>query len=549
MPNSDQTSQEYLLIKCFAYKYTPPFTKLDRTGSDLSTFSRYSIPLDDTQYFTKYDISPFVTSYSFEQNIDETTYSWSLELQDLALSYGTINNKVKIKPLDRSTLTGGLSFSSNTDSTGLVSVYETNSNTFDNNTVSGGSSNSLNTVDPILAAKERRGLTPGPMTVQGSNPPIISKIPGLRLSDLIQEYDFISVFLYKSTTPLTNIWGSFTTDHTLTNNPQRIFNYKVTTDISPFGLKNPLDPELQNESVLLTKMPNGQTLFSNEFNGFVMKKNIQSSINQVDRVIVSGNGWSRLFGSTRRAMKPSLFQNSLYQAGQVLGLEDVSALENNLAGRNISQIVRDLFDQVYRIDFNTTTATVINTQANSLVSNKNNSTNLSSSTQNQSEFFSSPLGSSLSVTPSLASASSLSTTNPILLGDSFYNITSLIVANGYPANLFNMPQYLLSTVMKLRPFAYIDITDKTADNAFIEGAIAAAAQAAAVQQNANFTASTVDSKSVKVPPEYESENTSVDASPKLHKVPPDEPHDATQTTVRGVSVPVAELERLSYFIY
>jgi hypothetical protein len=232
-----------------------------------------------------------------------------------------------------------------------------------------------------------------------------------------------------------------------------------------------------------------------------MKKNIQSSINQVDRVIVSGNGWSRLFGSTRRAMKPSLFQNSLYQAGQVLGLEDVSALENNLAGRNISQIVRDLFDQVYRIDFNTTTATVINTQANSLVSNKNNSTNLSSSTQNQSEFFSSPLGSSLSVTPSLASASSLSTTNPILLGDSFYNITSLIVANGYPANLFNMPQYLLSTVMKLRPFAYIDITDKTADNAFIAGAIAAAAQAAAVQQNSNFIASTVDSKSVKVPPE------------------------------------------------
>ena len=77
----------------------------------------------------------------------------------------------------------------------------------------------------------------------------------------------------------------------------------------PFRIyKNPLDPYLQYESVLLTKMPNGQTLFSNEFNGFVIKKNIISTINQVDRITITGNGWSRLFGSTRRAMKPSLFQ-------------------------------------------------------------------------------------------------------------------------------------------------------------------------------------------------------------------------------------------------
>src|ERR1035437_5803471 len=470
MPNSNQSSQEYLTIKCFLYKYTPAFGKLDKTGSDLATFSRFSVPLDDTQFFTKYDISPFVTSYSFEQNIDETTYAWSLELMDQAFSFSMIDAKLKVTPLTGSTLRRGLSFSQNTNSFPLLAEYETSANNYDSNTVHGGSSNKFNTVDPILAAKQHRGLTPGPMTVQGTNPPLISDIPGLRLSDLIQEYDFISLFLYKNTTPLTDIFGTFTTDDSLKNNPQRIFNYKFTTDNSqafqqfqnpqaaPF--QNPVDPELQNESVLLTKMPNGHTLFSNEFNGFVMKKNTLSSIGQVDRVTISGNGWSRLFGSTRRAMKPSLFQDSLYQTGQVLGLEDASALENNLAGRNISQIVRDLFDQVYRIDFNTSTITVINTQANSLVLNKNNSTNLSTSTQNQSQFFASPLGtissSSLSVTPSLASASPLSTTNPILLGDSFYNITSLIVANEYPANLFNMPQYLLSTVMKLRPFAYIE---------------------------------------------------------------------------------------------
>ena len=104
----------------------------------------------------------FVTSYSFDQNIDETTYSWSVELQDLALSYSTIDTKLKVLPSAGSTLRGGLAFTSgtntnittqgsvstglsagstsaptfiqNTDSLNLVSQYETNANTFANNT-------------------------------------------------------------------------------------------------------------------------------------------------------------------------------------------------------------------------------------------------------------------------------------------------------------------------------------------------------------------------------------------------------------------------------
>src|SRR5271157_4857599 len=259
MAQSDQISNEYLFVKCFVYKYIPPFTKLGREGSDLSTFSRFSVPLDDTQYFTKYDISPFVTSYSFDQSIDETTYSWSVELMDQAFSYSTINTKIKVLPFESSPLKGGLSFSQNTNSLRILSQYETNANTFDNNdpTVD-------NSTLPILGAKSNRGLAPGPMTAQGTNPPIVSNVHGLRLSDLIQEYDFISLFLYKNTTPLTNIWGTFDVDFTLQHNPLWIFSYKTTTDIPPFGLKNPIDPMLQNESVLLTKMPNGQTLFSNE---------------------------------------------------------------------------------------------------------------------------------------------------------------------------------------------------------------------------------------------------------------------------------------------
>ena len=57
MATSDQVSQEYLYIKCFLYKYTPKFTAVTgntATGDTpaLSTFTPYSIPLDDTTYFT-----------------------------------------------------------------------------------------------------------------------------------------------------------------------------------------------------------------------------------------------------------------------------------------------------------------------------------------------------------------------------------------------------------------------------------------------------------------------------------------------------------------
>src|SRR5208282_6087140 len=110
------------------------------------------------------------------------------------------------------------------------------------------------------------------------------------------------------------------------------------------------------------------------FNGFVMRKTLASSANQVDKVTISGNGWSRLFGSTRRAIKPSLFQNSLYQTGQVLGLTDVSAFETIYAGQPIANIIRDLFDLVYKIDFDISYNTVLSDSIPATVSNPDNST-------------------------------------------------------------------------------------------------------------------------------------------------------------------------------
>lgn len=480
MANNDQVAQEYLLIKCFLYKYTPPFSKVSLPAEEaakfaLSTFKPYSVELNNTKYFTKYDISQFVTDYSFEQNIDDTTYSWSVSLQDLALSYSTVNNKLKVTPPTGNTLRGGLSFSSanSSDSLGLISEYEANANTFDNN-----DSASDDSANPILNAKFERGKTPAPLTVQNTNlNAVLSTIQGLRLSDLIQEYDFISLFLYKNSTPLTDIFGQVVPDGFSPQNDRLyVFNYAFTdSDQIPFGtafnksnFQTLNDANLQHESILLTKMPNGRTLFSNEFNGFVMKKTVASSINQVDRVVVSGNGWSRLFGATRRALKTSLFANALYQAGQVTGLDDITPYENIFAGQPISEIIQGLFDSVYKIDFNTTTIEAVQVAAQPI--NPLNSTNLATCPLNQDNFFASPLG--LTTT---SSNFTTGTTNPPL-GTSFYNTTSLIVANGYPANLFSVPPYLLASVMRLRPFAYIEPLDMsvTGLTAFVTNAKAAA---------------------------------------------------------------------------
>jgi hypothetical protein len=406
MADNNQTNIEYLITKVFLYKYTPPFDPVIISNPNpsvpgLVSFDAYATVLNDTLYFTKYDISPFVVSYSVSQNIDETTYSWNLELQDLALSFSTIDNKLKV-PAPEGGKTTGLAFSTSTDSITRLAVYEANSDTLRDLTLP---------IDNIISAKKNRGKGYAGLTVQ--NPAltgVLPQVPGLRLSDLIQEYDFISVYIYKNTTPITDVVGTFTTNQPpLPNNPLPIFVQGTSTISPPGNGLSPDDPNFKYETVLNSPMLNGQPLFTNDLNGFVTKKTPIRAINQVDRIMLSGNGWSRLFGCTRRLIKPSYLTGALYQQGQLLNAKAVSGFQTVFAGKPISAIVRDLFDLVFRIDFN-----------------------------------------------------DISTVNGVTtLDNSFFNISSLIVGNTYPANLFNIPQYLLSCVMKRRAFEYLEPQDIT----------------------------------------------------------------------------------------
>lgn len=441
----NQVNLENLQIKCFLYKYTPDFTQLPNTDSILASFQPFSIDLDDTKFFTKYDISGFMVSYSFEQNIDETTYGWSIELQDLALSFGTIDSNLKV-PAPAGGTTTGLAFSSNPIHSMLsLAEYETNADNF----VANGTLQS-----PIYNAKTNRGMQPASLTAQNTGvSSVLSTVPGLRLSDLIQEYDFISIFLYKNNTPITDITGQFVLNTNLQNNPLWFFNPDTTPNpLAPQGGLSPDTFQLKYETALISRMDvNGNPLFHNEINGFVMRKTINRSINQVDRIMLKGNGWTRLFGTTRRVIKSSLFENALYQQGQLIGAQAISATQTVFAGRPIQSIIQDLFDLVYKIDFNTVFNA--NTEDPSLNPFPLSSSNVFAPAATN------PSGTlqtgQLSLIPS-----TIDTMQPTQLftrlSNSFFNISSLIAANQFPANFFNLPEYLLAVTMKRRNFAYIE---------------------------------------------------------------------------------------------
>lgn len=414
MATDNQTNIEYLIVKCFLYKYTPPFTPVEGktivnpNTPRLSTFDAYSTVLDDTKYFTKYDISPYVVSYSFDQNMDNITYSWNLELQDLSLSFSTIDSKLKV-PSPPGGNTTGLAFSTSTDSIERLASYETNSDTAKN------PSALTSVTNTITSSKENRGKSTPQLTVQNPNlTGALLQPPGLRLSDLIQEYDFISVYIYKNTIPITDISGTF--DEAippLQNNPFWLFKQTKGTLLSPTTGLSPDDPHFRYETAINGTVTsdsgtaNSLPLFTNDFNGFVIKKTLTRAINQVDRVTISGNGWSRLFGCTRRLIKPSYFTDALYQQGQLLPAKAVSGFQTVYAGKPLSSIVRDLFDLVFRIDFST-------------IDTSNNITTLN---------------------------------------NSYFNLSSLIAGNTYPVNLFNVPAYLLACVMKRRGFVYLEPKD------------------------------------------------------------------------------------------
>lgn len=454
MAVSSEANSEYLDIKVFLYKYTPDFQFISEDTEAATTLvngqissekvekpyqvSQYNIALNAYQYFSKFDITPFAKSYRFQQSLYGGDYNWSLVLQDVIIPFAelspsstsTVRKAVQFRdPNGRLTPAPGpfvrTDAQSNTtlDLIDLMAQYESEE-TYP--------TSFLKDVDNIETAFLARGTgqVPYQSTFQESVPGAAAatvqsifttfgntpanQVSGLRLGDLVQKYNFISVFVYK---------GSVSAKQA----QQALF---------PTG-KVPPKNELFDPSNEVHLMLAG---YKNEFNGFVTSKNWNRGVSQVDTITVAGQGALRLFSDTLTLYDPALIAGGMYGAAALMtiapgtiddgSLSRVSLFQNLFQNLDPVQILGQLLDLVYRISF---------------TSAKFGST---SSTEFQGFFNLQELTSKHSTSPLPSLAKPAGASLPPLAAQ----------------NMFTIPPFLLACVMALRNYNY-NLTNTTAGQA------------------------------------------------------------------------------------
>lgn len=393
MALSSKSSTEYLDIKVFLYKYTPPFTFLEENisqSAEVSTFledlaasdfnipkpsnlvttdkvegpgqiTKYGVDLTAPTHLSKYDITQFAKGYSFKQSLYGGAYDWNINFQDAVIPFSQLSIRSNIPTIrkgmlfkdsagNRVAFAGGpqcRSDNSGTDAGNdlvhLMAQYEAESSW-------------PQAVKSETSIIEQAFLSRGTVTTpfasnsQGNSSSILNapgsdikfnnpQLDGIRLSDLTQKYNYISVFVYKSSvSPASARKASF---------PRGIPNGHGGFDV--------FDPS--NEVHLML------TGYTNEFNGFVTGKNLTRSAGAVDTFVVTGHGGLRLFSDTRTLFDPSIIAGGLYGASILnsitAGSDYISVFQNLFQGKDPVEILTSLLFLVYRISFNKRTSSSV----------------------------------------------------------------------------------------------------------------------------------------------------------------------------------------------
>lgn len=445
---------------------------------------RYKIDLDAEAYFSKFDISRYVNSYSFSQDLSAGVPQWALTLQDAIIPFSSLGvgpgsvrvpAKGRIPTGDLVTFDGpparlaatatspGLpgTTSPNTvpgpktsprttmDLLQLMAQYETQEDKVDmfqkdaNAILQGYLQRGALTSGAASASQQANLSIPNQSSIPGAVlPPTPLNIPqltspnsGLRLSDLCQEYNLISVFVYKAPVSFAQA------KQALFPNNQVPFQYKGSTPVTePFNEANEVHLMLAG--------------FKNEFNGFISTKSFERDPGKVDLVHLGGHGILRLLSDTRVLADAALTLTSTYDAAEqatfispLQGTTDpqqaVSIYSNRFANQTPDQIIEGLLQGIYRMEVQPSGPGVLATPSTSV------------------EDFSlgvppAPLLSNVT----LPNFSSTQTSNSDIPG--YYNLAAFVqkqygIGTKKNQNLFTIPVFLLATVMKLRNFNNLDL--------------------------------------------------------------------------------------------
>lgn len=333
---------------------------------------RYRIDLSAPRYFSKFDLTPFLKEYSVDQALQGNEYRWTTGFQDVIIPFSDLDPNANISTVRKPATfrdaegnilvtakgppcrTDNVSAASDTaqDLVYLMAEYEAEST---------WPSSFAAEVSYIKDAFLNRGTAEAPFATNSlSNPSSgvatvnaigsasgATQADGLRLSDLLQKYNFISVFVYKS-----NISPS---------QAQKALFPKGVVPVKD-SASSPADFVNFDKSNEVHLMLAG---YRNEFNGFITEKAMTRVPGQVDRVTATGHGILRLFSDTLSLYDASILAQGIYSAAELVTLNPSATLssvdgavdqylnvfENRFQGKDPIQIIRELLAMVYRVYF------------------------------------------------------------------------------------------------------------------------------------------------------------------------------------------------------
>lgn len=157
---------------------------------------------------------------------------------------------------------------------------------------------------------------------------------GILVSDLIQKYDFLSIFVYKHPVSPDLVEEVMTTVDPYVFDKESMFLYTPASFFT--GLSGEVNGDTRHFS---TYVP--------EINGFVVEIDNAVVTGAVNNLNINLMGSLGLMSATRRIYNSTIFQKSVYDASEIMGADIISLYQNIYAGKTPLTILTTLLDSLY----------------------------------------------------------------------------------------------------------------------------------------------------------------------------------------------------------
>jgi hypothetical protein len=185
-------------------------------------------------------------------------------------------------------------------------------------------------------AKELNGILPGELEKQLNVLKSLltdPKVDGIQVSDLVQKYDFFSIFVYKhdvSPDIIEETLEAVTTDAFFFDK-ESLFMYTPSAFL------------LNKEDVTRRHF----ATYSPEFNGFVLTTTSAIATGAVNSLTLNLMGSMGLMGATKRIYNGTIFQDSVFDAAELSDERIFNLYQNLYQNKDPFQILTTLLDSLY----------------------------------------------------------------------------------------------------------------------------------------------------------------------------------------------------------